>query len=89
MHQVEPRLFYAEAKQLANDFSSVSELIAGSTLEADVALLNCYDSRWSIQWQPHHKDFDYVAHFLNYYRPLAAQNISMDIISADESLAWI
>ncbi len=83
----EPRLFYAEAKQLANDFSLVSELIAGSTLQADVALLNCYDSRWSIRWQPHHKDFDYVAHFLNNYRPLAAQNISIDIISADEPLA--
>jgi beta-galactosidase len=82
----QPRLFYAEAKQLAKDFSLVSEIIAGSTLQADVALLNCYDSRWSIQWQPHHKDFDYVAHFLNYYRPLAGQNITMDIISADESL---
>ena len=82
----QPRLFYSEAKQLANDFSLVSEIIAGSTLEADVALLNCYGSRWSIQWQPHHKDFDYVAHFLNFYRPLAAQNITMDIISADESL---
>jgi beta-galactosidase len=81
-----PRPFYTEAQQLANDFSSATEVIAGSTLEADVALLNCYDSRWSIQWQPHHKDFNYVEHFLNYYRPLAAQNITMDIISADESL---
>lgn len=82
----QPRLFYTEAKQLANDFSRVSDIIANSTLKAEVALLNCYDSRWSIQWQPHHADFDYVAHFLNYYRPLAAQNISVDIISADESL---
>ena len=81
-----PRLFYTEAQQLANDFSSTSDLIAGSKLEADVAMLNCYDSRWSIQWQPHHKDFDYIAHFLNYYRPLAAQNVTLDIISADESL---
>jgi beta-galactosidase len=82
----QPRLFYSEAKQLASDFSQVSEIIAGSELEAEVALLNCYDSRWSIQWQPHHTGFDYVAHFLDYYRPLAAQNITMDIISADESL---
>lgn len=82
----QPRLFYAEAQRLAKDFSSTSDLIAGSRLEADVALLNCYDSRWSIQWQPHHKDFDYITHFLNYYRPLAAQNVTMDIISADEAL---
>jgi beta-galactosidase len=82
----QPRLFYTEAQQLANDFSKTSDLIAGSSLKADVALLNCYDSRWSIQWQPHHKEFDYITHFLHYYRPLAAQNISMDIISGDEAL---
>ncbi len=48
-----------------------------------MALLNDYDSRWSIQWQRHHQDFDYVEHFLNYYQPLAASNIPVDIISAD------
>ena len=81
-----PRLFYSEAEQIANEFSGVSEVIVGSRIEAEVALLNCYDSRWSIQWQPHHKDFDYIQHLLSYYRPLAAQNIAMDIISADASL---
>jgi beta-galactosidase len=82
----QPRPFYSEAKQLANDFSVVSDLLAGSLLAPEVALLNCYDSRWSIQWQPHHRDFNYLSHFINYYHPLAARNISMDIISADEPL---
>ena len=82
----QPRLVYTDAQQLARDFSSASHLMAGSRLVADVALLNCYDSRWSIQWQPHHKDFDYVAHLLHYYRPLASQNISVDILSADAAL---
>jgi len=82
-----PRPFYSETQKLAMDFSSASELIAGSKLKAEVAILNCYDSRWSIQWQPHHRDFDYIGHLLNYYQPLAAQNIPVDIISADESLA--
>lgn len=82
----QPRLFYSEAKQIAQDFSSTSDLLAGSEFKTDVALLNCFDSRWSIQWQPHHKDFDYVAHFLHYYRPLASMNIPVDILSADSSL---
>jgi beta-galactosidase len=82
----QPRPFYTEAKQLARDFASTTTLMADSRHEADVAMLNCYDSRWSIQWQPHHKDFDYVAHLLHYYRPLAAENIPVDIISADETL---
>lgn len=82
----QPRPFFDDTRHLASDFSLTSELIAGSTLEVEVAMLNCYPSRWSIQWQPHHQDFSYLTHFLHYYRPLAAQNIPVDIISADEPL---
>jgi beta-galactosidase len=81
-----PRPFYSDAQRLAKDFATTGKLIAGSKVHAEVALLNCYDSRWSIEWQPHHQSFSYIEHFLNYYRPLAAQNISLDVISADESL---
>jgi beta-galactosidase len=82
----QPRLFYEEAQQLGREFSALSDLLAGSEVKARVAMLNCYDSRWSIQWQRHHGDFDYVAHFNNYYRPLAARNLNVDVISADEPL---
>ena len=82
----QPRLFYAEARQLGKDFSSISNLLADTKIESNTAFLNCYDSRWSIRWQPHNNDFDFIEHLLHYYRPLAAQNISMDIISADETL---
>jgi beta-galactosidase len=83
----QPRPFFSEAQQLASDFSKITHLLAGSQIKAEVALLNCYDSRWSIQWQPHHKDFSYIDHLLHYYRPIAAENISVDIISADEILS--
>jgi beta-galactosidase len=82
----QPRLFYEEARQLGRDFATASPLLAGSKIISRVALLNSYDSRWSVQWQRHHRDFDYVAHFNHYYRPLAAQNVSVDIISADAPL---
>ena len=82
----QPRPFYEEAQQLGQDFSKVSSLLAGSTIVSRVALLNSYDSRWTIQWQRHHRDFDYVAHFEHYYRPLAARNIITDVISADAPL---
>jgi beta-galactosidase len=64
----------------------VSSLLSGSKVVSKVALLNSYDSRWSVQWQRHHRDFDYVGHFDHYYRPLAARNIPADIISAGASL---
>jgi beta-galactosidase len=82
----QPRPFYEEARQLGGDFKAVSELLSGSVVKARVAMLNCYDSRWSIGWQRHHNDFDYVAHFNAYYCPLAARNVNVDILSADESL---
>jgi beta-galactosidase len=82
----QPRPFYDEAVRVGHEFRKVSELLAGSAPAARVAILNSYDSRWSIQWQRHHKDFDYVAHLQHYYRPLAIRNIPVDIISADTPL---
>jgi beta-galactosidase len=82
----QPRPFYAEAQSLGRDFAAASAVLADSTPVAEVAMLNSYDNRWSIQWQRHHRDFDYVAHFNHYYRPLAARNIVTDILSADAKL---
>lgn len=78
----QPRPFYEEAQHLGMDFAAVSELLAGSEVQASVAMLNDYDSLWSIQWQPHHRDFDYVEHFTQYYRPMAALNVPVDVLSA-------
>jgi len=82
----QPRPFYTEAAQLGREIAIVSELLAGSEIKARVAILNDYNSRWSLNWQRQHKDFDYVDHLRNYYRPLAERNIPVDIISADASL---
>jgi len=82
----QPRPFYKEAQQLASDFAITSDLLTDTVPVADVAMLNSYDNRWSIQAQRHHRDFDYVNHFNNYYRPLAARNIATDILSADAPL---
>ncbi len=82
----QPRPFYREAAQLGEEFAKVSELLAESEPKAKVAILNDYNSRWSLSWQPHHKDFDYVKHLLHYYRYFAANNIPVDIIAAGEPL---
>ncbi|MBN1994773.1 MAG: beta-galactosidase [Anaerolineae bacterium] len=78
-----PRLFYQEVERLGREFAKVSGLLAGATSKDPVALLNHYPSRWSIQEQPHHQNFDYVAHLAHYYKPLARLNIPVDLISAD------
>jgi beta-galactosidase len=78
----QPRPFYKEAWQLGKDFATISSLLAGSEIKASVAMLNDYDSLWSIKWQPHHRDFDYVEHFTHFYRPLASLNVPVDVLSA-------
>ncbi len=80
------RPFYEEAAQIGKEFAKVSDLLAGSEIKARVAILNAYDSRWSLDWARQHQDFDYVKHLVHYYKPLAARNIPVDIISADEAL---
>jgi len=82
----QPRPFYEEAQTLGKQIQSVSNLLAGSSVKARVAMLNSYDSRWSIEFQRHQGDFDYVAHFNHYYRALSVNNICVDIVSADETL---
>jgi beta-galactosidase len=82
----QPRPFYAEVKQTAKEIEKVSSYLAGTKVSARTAILYDYESRWSIQWQPHHKDFDYVNYLTHYYRPLAAANVPVDILSADSVL---
>jgi beta-galactosidase len=81
-----PRPFYEEAKLIGREFSQVAELLKGSTIQSKVAILNCYDSRWSIEFQRHNSEFDYVKHLTHWYRAFAARNVDIDVISADESL---
>lgn len=82
----QPRPFYSEAQKIGAEFTKVSKLLSGTTIKNQVALLNSYPDRWSIQWQRHHGDFDYIAHFNHYYIPLAARNIGIDILSAESPL---
>ena len=82
----QPRPFYGEAAQIGSELSKVSDLLTDTEINARVAILNDYDSRWSLDWSRQHQDFDYVKHLLHYYKPLAARNIPVDIISADSVL---
>ncbi len=82
----QPRLFYGEVQQIGRDLAAVGDLLADTRIEAKVAILNDYASRWSLDFQPHHHDFNYVEHLAGYARPLAARNIPVDVISADAAL---
>lgn len=81
-----PRPFYSEVQVIAAEFAKISGLLSGATIPATVAVLKDYDSRWSIQWQPHQAKFSYVDHLVHYTRPLAHYNLPFDVLSADVPL---
>lgn len=75
-----PRPVYGEVAEIGREFKAAGEAVAGTSPAAGAALVNSYEARWSIEWQRHHQDFDYVRHLGHYYRPLARRNIRADII---------
>ncbi len=77
-----PLPFYAEAAELGRDFAKASPDVAGTQPMSQVAILQDYDSRWAIDFQLHHRDYDQIKLLLDYYRPLKDRLGAVDIVEA-------
>ncbi|HEV2472386.1 MAG TPA: beta-galactosidase trimerization domain-containing protein, partial [Chthonomonadales bacterium] len=78
-----PRPFYSEAKQLGQELRKVNGVLEAAENKNQVAILHTYESRWSINWQKHNRNFDPVELLLHFYRPLIDRNIGVDILGSD------
>ncbi|WP_045761095.1 beta-galactosidase [Xanthomonas albilineans] len=78
----EPVPVYAEIQQIGAEFAKAGAALAGTTPQAQVALINDFDSRWAIGFQKHAADFDPVAQMKVFYRPLRQQAQVVDVVSA-------
>jgi beta-galactosidase len=76
-----PVPLYTEVQQIGADFEKAGPVLAGTTVESDVAILQDYESRWAIDWQKHNRAFDPIQSLLSFYRPLHALAGSVDIVS--------
>lgn len=81
-----PRPFYAEAQAIGIDLARARAALADTRVAARVAILFDFGSRWLLDGQRHHEDFDYVEHLLRYYKALAGWNIPVDLVSPDTDL---
>ncbi|KAA3642148.1 MAG: beta-galactosidase [Chloroflexi bacterium] len=61
--------------------------IAAEQLNAEVAILLDYNDLWSVQIQPHRKDFSHMRHLFVYYRALQRLGIPTAIVSPDSDLS--
>jgi beta-galactosidase len=81
-----PLPIYAEVAQVGREFARASSLIAGTVPASPVAILQDYDSRWAIDFQLHHKDYDQIGVLLDYYKPLKDRLGQVDIVEASGPL---
>jgi beta-galactosidase len=77
-----PLPIYTEAAQIGADFAKASPALAGTSPDAQVAILQDYDSRWAVDFQPLTKDYDQIGALLDYYRPLKDALGAVDLVSA-------
>lgn len=76
-----PVPLYAEVQQLGDDFLKADAALAGTTVQAQVAVLQDYNSRWAINWQRHNRAFDPLVSLKSYYGPLYRDMRAVDIVS--------
>lgn len=81
------RPFVQEIRQVAGEFAQASAALGGTHPKAEVALLNCYQSRAALTYQPHHRAFDYTTHLRHYYAPLLRGHIPAHILPPEAELA--
>ena len=48
-----PVPLYPEVQQIGEDFQKAAAALEGTTVHAEVAVLQDYNSRWAINWQRH------------------------------------
>lgn len=77
---------YEEIKNTRDELKRFEHLIDGTTVKADVALLNDYDSRFAFQFQKSNHQLSYINAGLSVYKPFFKRNISVDILSNDKAI---
>jgi len=77
-----PLPIYPEVAQIGREMAKATPAIAGTRPVSAVAILQDYPSRWAIDFQQHHKDYDQIEVLLDYYRPLKTALGAVDIVEA-------
>ena len=86
-HDGVPRRRYAEAKKMGQRLEALGPVLDGSRVQAPVAMVLSYDSRFALQNQPQNPGFSYEDLFTRFYRALWTRNIGIDVVPPDADLS--
>ncbi|MGA8044596.1 MAG: beta-galactosidase, partial [Terracidiphilus sp.] len=82
----EPMPIYSEVSQIGGEFERAAPALRDTQPVAQVAILESYDSRWAIDFQPHNRNYDELQVLLDWYRPLRQKGLTVDIVNASSPL---
>lgn len=85
-HHGIPGRRYDEVSQVGKELKKVAEVIAGSQVKPQVAIMQSYDSRFAFQVQQNNPGFGYENHIQDIYRGFFSHNIPVDIVSENDLL---
>lgn len=86
-HDGTPGRRFEELKQMGLELKRVGDDILGSTVNAEVAFLLDYDTRFAFQVQANNPQFSYPEHFATIYRAFHRLNVPVDIVPPDADLS--
>jgi beta-galactosidase len=77
---------YYEIKGMGGEIGQIGDRIAGSRVDAQVAMLLDYDTRFAFQIQANNPQFTYSGHFRAIYSAFHKRNIAVDVVPPDAGL---
>ncbi|MCX6345546.1 MAG: beta-galactosidase [Armatimonadetes bacterium] len=78
---------YSEIKRTRDELLKFEDLLEGTTVKAEVAFLNDYDSRFAFRYQKSNSELSYVKTLVSLYKGFFENNIAVDILTKDADLS--
>ena len=85
-HHGIPGRRYVEVTRIGKELERIAEIIAGSQVKPQIAIMQSYDTRFAFQVQPNNPRFGYETHIQDIYRGFYTNNIPVDIVSEKDPL---
>ena len=85
-HHGIPGRRFSEVCQVGKEIHQIAELIDGSQVKSQVAIMQSYDTRFAFQVQPNNPRFGYEKYIHDIYLGFYKNNIPLDIISEKDPL---
>jgi beta-galactosidase len=77
---------YHEVAQMGRELQSLGDLLGGTDVDAKVAMILDYDSRFAFQIQANNPSFNHTAHFHAIFQTLHQRQVAVDIVTSDADL---